>query len=175
MKLWQKNSELDGEIEKFTVGNDYLLDKKLVKYDCIASIAHAKMLAKIGILSKEELISLEEGLNEIISLHLKNEFEINQEDEDCHTAIENFLVKKCGDAGKKIHTARSRNDQVLAALRLYEKEEIAVIIALLNELKSKIEEAIKDYGNTEMPGYTHMQKAMPTTVSAWLGSFISSI
>ena len=175
MKLWQKNSELDGEIEKFTVGNDYLLDKKLVKYDCIASIAHAKMLAKIGILSKEELISLEEGLNEIISLHLKNEFEINQEDEDCHTAIENFLVKKCGDAGKKIHTARSRNDQVLAALRLYEKEEITIIIDLLNEVKSKLEEAIKKYGDIGMPGYTHMQKAMPTTISIWLGSFIASV
>ncbi|MBI2130175.1 argininosuccinate lyase [Candidatus Woesearchaeota archaeon] len=175
MKLWQKNAELDAEIEKFTVGDDYLLDKKLVKYDCIASIAHAKMLAKIGILSKEELSSLKEGLNEIVQLHSKDKFEINQEDEDCHTAIENFLVKKCGDAGKKIHAARSRNDQVLAALRLYEKEEIAVIIVLLNEFKSKIKEAIKNYGNTEMPGYSHMQKAMPTTVSIWLGSFIASI
>lgn len=175
MKLWQKNSELDAEIEKFTVGNDYLIDAKLVKYDCIASIAHAKMLSKIGILSKEELISLEEGLNEVISLHSENKFEIKQEDEDCHTAIENFLVKKCGEAGKKIHTARSRNDQVLAALRLYEKEEITAIITLLNEFKSKVQEAIKGYGSVEMPGYTHMQKAMPTTVSVWLGSFIASV
>jgi len=175
MKLWQKNSELDGEIEKFTVGNDYLLDKKLVKYDCIASIAHAKMLAKIGILSKEELISLEEGLNKIITLHSKDKFEIKQEDEDCHTAIENFLVKKCGESGKKIHTARSRNDQVLAALRLYEKEELAAIISLIKELKSKLEEASKKYGKIGMPGYTHMQKAMPTTVFVWIGSFIASI
>ena len=131
MKLWQKNSELDGEIEKFTVGNDYLLDKKLVKYDCIASIAHAKMLAKIGILSKEELISLEEGLNKIITLHSKDKFEIKQEDEDCHTAIDNYLTKKYGNAGKKIHTARSRNDQVLAALRLYEKAELEEIKKLI--------------------------------------------
>jgi len=94
MKLWQKNYNLNKEIEKFTVGNDHLIDLKLVEYDCIASIAHAKMLKKIGILSNSELSKLEKGLNEIIKLNQKGKFVIKQEDEDCHTAIENYLTKK---------------------------------------------------------------------------------
>ena len=92
MKLWQKNYKLNKEIEKFTVGNDYLLDQKLVKYDCIASIAHAKMLKKIGILTEDELNKLYEGLNEIIDLHSQGKFIIKQKYEDCHTTIENFLI-----------------------------------------------------------------------------------
>ena len=124
MKLWQKNYNVDKEIEKFTVGNDFLLDKALVKYDCMASIAHAKMLKKIGILNNSELNKIINGLNEIIKLDQQDKFEIKQEDEDCHTAIENYLTKKFGSAGKKVHTARSRNDQVLTSLRLYEKEKL---------------------------------------------------
>ena len=174
-KLWQKDYDVDKEIEKFTVGNDFLLDKKLVKYDCIASIAHAKMLNKIGILNTGELNNLINGLNEIIKLNQKNKFNINQEDEDCHTAIEKYLTKKFGNAGKKIHTARSRNDQVLTALRLYEKEELKQIKTLLSQYKNSLLAAIKKYGKIKIPGYTHMQKAMPTDVKTWLGSFISSL
>lgn len=175
MKLWDKGYRLNGEIEKFTVGNDCLLDQKLVPFDCKASIAHAKMLKKIGILEEDELSSLIKGLNEIIKLHSKKQFEIKQEDEDCHTAIENFLVKKYGSAGEKIHTARSRNDQVLAALRLYEKEELESINILLKELKEKLEILCKKYGGIPIPGYTHMQKAMPTNIKTWLNCFISAI
>ncbi len=175
MKLWQKNYNVDKEIENFTVGNDFLLDKKLVKYDCIASIAHAKMLKKIGILNNSELNKLIKGLNEIIKLDHKDKFKISQEDEDCHTAIEKYLTKKYGSAGKKIHTARSRNDQVLTALRLYEKEELKEIKVLLDQYKASLLAAIKKYGKIKIPGYTHMQKAMPTDIKAWLGSFVSSL
>lgn len=175
MTLWQKNYNVDKEIEKFTIGNDFLLDKNLVKYDCIASIAHAKMLKKIGILNASELNKIIKGLNEIVKLDQKGKFNINLEDEDCHTAIEKYLTKKYGDAGKKIHTARSRNDQVLTALRLYEKEELKGIKELLNQYKGSLLAATKKYGKIKIPGYTHMQKAMPTDVKTWFGSFISSI
>lgn len=174
-KLWQKDYDVDKEIEKFTVGNDYLLDKNLIKYDCIASIAHAKMLNKIGILNASELNNLIKGLNEIIKLSNEDKFDINPEDEDCHTAIEKYLTKQFGDAGKKIHTARSRNDQVLTALRLYEKSELKDIKELLGNYKASLLETAKKYGKTKIPGYTHMQKAMPTDVKTWLGSFIESL
>lgn len=174
-KIWQKNYNVDKEIEKFTVGNDFLLDKKLVKYDCIASIAHAKMLKKIGILDNSELNKIINGLNEIKELDQKDKLDINLEDEDCHTAIEKYLTKKYGNAGKKIHTFRSRNDQVLTALRLYEKEELKEIKRLLNQYKGSLLAITKKYGKIKIPGYTHMQKAMPTDVKRWLGSFISSI
>ncbi len=175
MKLWQKDYSLNKEIEKFTVGNDNLIDEKLVPFDCIASIAHAKMLKKIGILKESELKKLIGGLNEIIKLHTKGQFKIKLEDEDCHTAIENFLVKKYGNVGKKIHTARSRNDQVLAALRLYEKQELIEIRGLLHKLNEKLESLCQKYKNTPIPGYTHMQKAMPTKINVWFGCFISSV
>jgi len=133
MKLWQKKYQLNKQIEAFTVGNDYLLDQKLVKYDCVGSIAHVKMLNKIGILSNIECDKLIMGLDEIITLDSNNAFIIKQEDEDCHTAIENYLIRKLGDCGKKIHTARSRNDQVLTALRLYYKDEIRVVNKFLGK------------------------------------------
>ena len=120
-KIWQKNYELNKLLEDFTVGEDYILDMNLIVPDCIASIAHAVMLETIGILTGEELKSLKQGLIKIIELKRKGRFKIEKSEEDCHTAIENFLIKECGDAGKKIHTGRSRNDQVLAAIRLYSK------------------------------------------------------
>jgi argininosuccinate lyase len=171
MKLWEKGQKLNKEIEKFTVGNDYLLDKKLVKFDCEASIAHAKMLNKIKVLTAEETKKLVQGLKEIIELDNKNKFSILPEDEDCHTAIENYLVQKYGDIGKKIHTARSRNDQVLTAIRLYEKSNLKEVKELLAGLAKQYKAIIAKYGTIGMPGYTHMQKAMPTTVADWIGSF----
>lgn len=174
MKLWKKDYDLNKEIEKFTVGNDYLLDQKLVKYDCLASIAHGKMLKKIGVLTEDELNKLIEGLNEIIELNSKGNFGIKQEDEDCHTAIENYLIEKYGEVGKKIHTARSRNDQVLTAIRLYEKSELLKIKELLKKFKKVLQGVTDKSGSIQMPGYTHMQKAMPTTIKDWLGCFIES-
>jgi argininosuccinate lyase len=166
---------LKKEIEKFTVGNDYLLDKKMVNFDCLASIAHAKMLENINLISNKELQELINGLKEIIELDSKGEFVINQEDEDCHTAIEKYLINKYGDVGKKIHTGRSRNDQVLVALRLYEKNELNEIKKLIEKFIYSIDLSIKKYGLTKIPGYTHMQKAMPTNIKTWFGSYKESM
>ncbi len=169
-KLWQ--GKPNKKIEKFTVGHDYLLDKKLLKYDCKASIAHVKMLKKIGILSGEELEKLEKGLNDIIELDNKGKFIIKLEDEDCHTAIENYLTKKLKELGKKIHTCRSRNDQVVAAMKLYEKDEILKVKKLVLKLIGCLKKLAKK--NVVMPGYTHMQKAMPSSVKLWAESFVES-
>ncbi|MCI0493702.1 argininosuccinate lyase, partial [candidate division KSB1 bacterium] len=159
MKLWEKSVKLNQQIENFTVGEDYLFDQKLVKYDCRASIAHAKMLGKIGILKESEVHQLEQELNNIIELDKNGEFKILQDQEDCHTAIENFLVKNLGDLGKKIHTARSRNDQVLTALRLYYKDELDDCKKLINDLIQTIAGFVNKYGNINFPGYTHTRKA----------------
>lgn len=174
MKLWDKGGELNRDIESFTVGDDYLLDRRLVKHDCAASIAHAKMLGKIGLLTKSDLVRLVKELQEIMRLDEKGAFVIKKEDEDCHTAIENYLVRKLGDAGKKIHTARSRNDQVLTALRLYEKESLGLMKQKLALFKASLRSAAKRQGKVPLPGYTHMRRAMPTTVGAWLGCFSDS-
>ena len=173
MKLWQKNYSLDKEIEKFTVGNDYLTDKALVKYDVYGSIAHASMLCKIGILKKEERKKLKKTLIEIFSLGQK--FQIKPEDEDAHTAIENYLTKKLGDLGKKIHTARSRNDQVLVDLRLYSKEKLIEIIQASLELADSFVELAEKNKEVPMPGYTHSRKAMPSSVGLYFASFAESL
>lgn len=175
MKIWDKGVNLKKEIEYFTVGNDFLLDKKLVKFDCLASIAHAKMLKSIDLISDKELQELVKGLNNIIELNSKGEFDVNQKDEDCHTAIENYLIKKYGEVGKKIHTARSRNDQVLTALRLYEKDELRKIKNLIQKFIDSIDFTINKEGSVKIPGYTHMQKAMPTNIETWLGSYKASM
>jgi argininosuccinate lyase len=175
MKLWQKNYKLNKEIEKFTVGNDYLLDKKLLKYDVVASMAHAKMLEKIGVLKDAENKKLQQQLQQILELDKKEVFKIKLSDEDCHTAIENFLTKKLGSLGKKIHTGRSRNDQSLAAIRLYVKEEIRIVEKHIQLLVKAMKQRIKKKGRVQMPGYTHMQKAMPSSIGLWLGAFVESL
>lgn len=175
MKLWQKNYDVNKAIEKYTVGNDFMLDQMLVKYDCQASIAHAQMLQKVGILTKEELNKLINGLKEIIELDKNGLFIIQQEDEDCHTAIENYLTKKCGDVGKKIHTARSRNDQILTALRLYYKEELVAVAVLTVEFIKSMQAFKKKNSNVAIPGYTHMRKAMPSSWGLWTEAFIESM
>ena len=175
MKLWQKGYALNKEIEKFTVGNDFMLDKNLLKYDIYGSIAHATMLCRIGIIAKEELKKLKKELCEILEMNKKNEFGINPEDEDVHTAIENYLTKKLGSLGKKIHTARSRNDQVLVDIRLYTKEKILEVKKLALELASSLANAADKNKQVPMPGYTHSRKAMPSSVGLYFGSFAESI
>ncbi|HZX45309.1 MAG TPA: argininosuccinate lyase [Candidatus Nanoarchaeia archaeon] len=171
-KLWQ-DKKLDKKIEKFTVGDDYLLDKKLIMFDCKASIAHSKMLNKIGIIKDDEQKKLEKELNNIIKLSKEGKFSITLEDEDCHTAIENHLTEKLGELGKKIHTCRSRNDQVMAAMKLYEKEEMQKVQALAEQLALSLKKLSKD--TTPIPGYTHMQKAMPSSVKMWCDGYIESL
>lgn len=171
VKLWQTGTANDPAVEKFTVGTDYLLDLELVVYDCQASAAHARMLAAIGLLSAAEAASLCQGLDEIAALHQRGEFIIRREEEDCHTAIENYLVRRCGEAGLKIHTGRSRNDQVLTALRLYGKARAAACAAELEALIAALTAFCSKYGSTAMPGYTHTRKAMPSSAGLWAGAF----
>tara|TARA_Y100000310_G_scaffold204590_1_gene204831 strand:+ start:2541 stop:3710 length:1170 start_codon:yes stop_codon:yes gene_type:complete len=174
MKLWEKNGKLKKEVESYTVGNDYVLDQQLVGYDCKASMAHAKMLHSIKILSKDELEQLLSGLKEIQSLATQGKFLISKEEEDCHTAIENYLTKKLGEVGKKIHTGRSRNDQVKVALHLYFKDKLSEIKNFTTTFSTSLDSSIKKYGKIKLPGYTHMQKAMPSSIELWLGSFAAS-
>ncbi|MCL5413433.1 MAG: argininosuccinate lyase, partial [Candidatus Marsarchaeota archaeon] len=155
--------------------NDYALDMQLVKYDCIASIAHARMLGRIGILNKKEVKMLVSELNSIIVLWENGDFKISKEQEDMHTAIENRLTEKLGGPGKKIHTGRSRNDQVLTALRLYYKDSLKECISLSEQLITSMKAFSSKYGEIALPGYTHTRKAMPSSVGLWTGAFIDSM
>lgn len=174
-KLWDKGYRLDKGVEEFTVGDDYLLDQHLVRYDCLASIAHATMLGHVGILQDEEVKALVDELQRVLQLDEQGEFQVLPEHEDCHTAIENHLTRELGELGEKIHTGRSRNDQVLAALRLYYKAELAKCKKLMSALAQSIEDFAARYGEVELPGYTHTRKAMPSSVGLWAESFVDSM
>lgn len=174
-KLWQKDYQLDSLIESFTVGNDYILDLNLVAADCLAGIAHAKMLSEVKIISYEDFDILRHSLIEILDLDSRGEFLIDASDEDCHTAIENYLARKCGDAGKRIHTGRSRNDQVLTALRIFSRSKILKIMDAASSLAGSLISMAKKYADVPMPGRTHMQIAMPSSVGLWAGAFAEEI
>jgi argininosuccinate lyase len=175
MKLWKKNIELDPRIERYTVGDDTQLDLRLVQYDCEASIAHARMLGKIGILKAGEVKKLVAGLRDIQKLDKDGRFAIRREDEDCHTAIENHLTRTLGEAGKKIHTARSRNDQVLAALRLYYRDRLDETVAGLHLLIRALGSLKKRCGKVRYPGFTHTRKAMASSFGLWADGFAEAI
>ncbi len=174
-KLWEIDNGLHPVVEKFTIGNDYLLDRKLLSYDVKASKAHAKMLKEKKILSDADYKNAIKGLDEILELWEQGKFDITQEQEDGHTAIEQFLTEKYGEIGKKIHTGRSRNDQALVMLRLYMKEESKKIVQKLDNLQKVFNSVAKNNRNLKMPGYTHAQKAMPSDVFMWLGSFSAAL
>ncbi len=173
-KLWEKDRPLGREMELFLAQDDHILDARLVPYDCAASMAHARMLRHKRLITQNEMTKLLRGLKEIAGKARKGRFRIRPGDEDCHTAIENFLTRKYGTAGKKIHTARSRNDQVLTALRLYEKDELGAIGRLLDTYAAALSRVIKRDGRVEFPGYTHMRRAMPSSIGLWLGAFRDS-
>ncbi len=175
MRLWDKGIDFDQRILDFTVGDDYLLDLRLVKYDCQASIAHAKMLHKIKVLTGGETDQLVEGLTGIMEMVDRGEFVISREQEDCHTAIEAHLTDRYGEVGKKIHLGRSRNDQVLTALRLYEKERLTNLKLHQQDFKQILMALIDRDGHIPMPGYTHMRKAMPSNIGMWWGSFAAAV
>lgn len=175
MTLWAKQSSTDREAAVFTVGNDHLLDLALVPYDCRASMAHAEMLLSMGILTVAERDALFVGLKEIIALHARGAFPVSVEHEDCHTAIEHYLTAKLGDTGKKIHACRSRNDQVQAALRLFYRDEVGRLLAAAAKLTDALKLLDTTKGHIPMPGYTHMRKAMPSSVGLWAGAFLESM
>jgi argininosuccinate lyase len=175
MKLWQKGVRLDPRVEEFTVGRDPELDQALIPYDCQASIAHARMLKSVGILETGEERALVKELERIVDLWKEKKFCIRPGDEDCHTAIENHLVKKLGAAGKKIHTARSRNDQVLTALRLYSKDRTGEVRAAVLELRRILGRLSRRHRDVEFPGYTHSRKAMPYKVGKYFQAFADAL
>ncbi|MFH2013104.1 MAG: argininosuccinate lyase [Pseudomonadota bacterium] len=174
-KLWEKGYSLNDEMEKFTVGDDFLLDQKLVRMDVIGSIAHARMLTKIGILKEDEYIKLKGALLEILKLYSEDKFHIEVEDEDVHTKVENYLTERLGDLGKKIHTARSRNDQVIVDTRLYSKERLLEILKYLLGFCETLWEFSKENEGVIMPGRTHTQPAMPSSVGLWASALLESL
>ncbi|MEW6357446.1 MAG: argininosuccinate lyase [Planctomycetota bacterium] len=176
-ELWSAGEEpaLDKEMNRFTVGEDHILDAALIEADVLGSIAHAKMLSTIGILTDGEFAKLRRELAKIPPAAKKGKFVIRQQDEDVHTAVENHLTKKLGDLGKKIHTGRSRNDQIIVDTRIYTRdrlldiqEEVLRTAALLAELADK-------YKKVPMPGRTHTQLAMPSSVGLWMSAFAESL
>ena len=175
MKLWEKGYQLDQLVEKFMTGDDPLLDLALIPYDCMGSIAHAKMLAKIGILTSEECEMLVQELSLIIQMAEEGKFSIQPEDEDVHTAVENAIVKKLGDVGKKLHTARSRNDQVLLDMRLYMKAQLLKIGQEVLNVCQVLNQFAEAYCGIPIPGRTHFQRAMPSSLGLWAGSFAESL
>jgi argininosuccinate lyase len=171
MKLWDKGISIDKKIEQFTVGNDREIDIHIAKYDVMASLAHAKMLEKIGILSAEELQQLEKGLHGLSKQIEKGTFVIEPQFEDVHSKIEFELTKTLGDVGKKIHTARSRNDQVLVALQLFFKENLRSIHAKTKTLFDTLLHLAEVHQNKLVPGYTHLQVAMPSSFGLWFSAY----
>ncbi len=174
-KLWELDNKLNPSVEKFTVGSDYLLDVELLPYDIEASKAHIKMLKKKNVLSDADYKNAQKGLDEILELWKEGKFEIKQEQEDGHTVIEQFLTEKYGEVGRKIHTGRSRNDQVLVMLRLYMKKESKNIAKKVSLLADAFNTKAKENKDIKMPGYTHAQKAMPASVDMWFGSFSDAL
>lgn len=180
-KLWDKKGakETGGKtgqaVEDYTVGVDYLLDLELLPHDIRGTIAHAKMLHKIKILNKKELGVLLNGLDKILSLWKAGKFKIEKSQEDSATAIEMYLTEHYGEVGKKVHAGRSRNDQILATIRLFSREKILEIGREVKSLIEALEGQIKKQGKIKMPGYTHMQRAMPSYVGMWLGSYHDSL
>ena len=162
---------MDALIEEYTVGDDPILDRRLVPHDVAGSRAHARMLSRIGILDAEELRLLEEGLDRILEGHGAGTFVIEREDEDCHTAIERYLVARHGDVGKKIHTGRSRNDQVLTAMALWLRSATLEAGGALSGAVAAFVEFADRHEHVPLPGYTHLQKAMPSTVGRWARSY----
>ncbi|MCO6501015.1 MAG: argininosuccinate lyase [Vicingus serpentipes] len=175
MKLWDKGYTTDNLVERFTVGNDRELDLKLAKFDVQGNVAHAKMLQKIGLLSAQELTDILKGLEEIQQTIDDGTFTIEESFEDVHSKIEHELTKKIGEAGKKIHTARSRNDQVLVDLHLYVREEIGLVKGLVKKLFDTLMQLAEQHKEVLIPGYTHMQVAMPSSFGIWFSAYAESL
>lgn len=171
VKLWQTDGDTLPAIHDYTVGDDYIIDNQLLPYDILGSLAHAQMLEEMGVITKSEFATLAKGLNEILSKWKSGAFNVSQKDEDVHTAIENYLSTQYPEVGKKIHTGRSRNDQVLVMLRLYSKEQLKQLLSQLRAIENLFRAQASTYKSVPMPGYTHLQRAMPTTVGMWLGSY----
>jgi argininosuccinate lyase len=175
MKLWDKGIPTDKKTDLFTVGNDRELDLVLAEYDVIGSMAHAKMLGKTGLLTPQETDDLVAALLDILSLIKEGKFTIEDSFEDVHSKVEYLLIEKLGDTGKKIHVARSRNDQVLTDVHLYIKAELIIIKAQVKELFDLLITLSKEHQNVLLPGYTHFQIAMPSSFGMWFSAYAETL
>ena len=175
MKLWEKNFEINKEIERFTVGRDREMDLYLAKYDVLGSMAHITMLESIGLIEKDELTQLLAELKNIYQLAERGEFVIEDDVEDVHSQVEMLLTRKLGDMGKKIHSGRSRNDQVLVDLKLFTRHELKDIAEEVKILFDELIAKSNQYKDVLMPGYTHLQIAMPSSFGLWFGAYAESL
>ena len=175
MKLWEKSTQVNKKIEKFTVGNDRMLDIYLAKYDILGSMAHILMLQSVGLLSSGELDVLLRELKNIYQLAVNDDFIIEEGVEDVHSQVELMLTRKLGDVGKKIHSGRSRNDQVLVDLKLYTRAEIEKTVDAVSALFEVLIEQSEKYKHNLLPGYTHLQIAMPSSFGLWFGAYAESL
>lgn len=174
-KLWEKNIQVDKEVEAFTVGRDREMDLYLAKYDVLGSMAHITMLESIGLLTKEELHILLSELKNIYAIADKGDFVIEDGVEDVHSEVELMLTRRLGDVGKKIHSGRSRNDQVLLDLKLFTRSQIKEIVSLVSSLFDTLITQSNRYKDILLPGYTHLQIAMPSSFGLWFGAYAESL
>ncbi|GGJ90196.1 argininosuccinate lyase [Parabacteroides faecis] len=174
-KLWEKNVQVDKEVETFTVGKDREMDLYLAKYDVLGSMAHITMLESIGLLAKDELTVLLAELKNIYAVADRGEFVIEEGVEDVHSQVELMLTRRLGDIGKKIHSGRSRNDQVLLDLKLFTRAQIQELVELTNGLFEVLISQSNRYKDILMPGYTHLQIAMPSSFGLWFGAYAESL
>ena len=174
-KLWEKNIDVNPEIERFTVGRDRELDLLLARYDVLGSLAHSKMLESIGLLTSEEMQNLHAELRNIYGIIEQGGFVIEEGVEDVHSQVELMLTRTLGDTGKKIHSGRSRNDQVLVDLKLFTRHELQNICNCVKELFNALIEQSEKHKNVLMPGYTHLQVAMPSSFGLWFGAYAESL
>ena len=174
-RLWDKGNPLDARVLEFTAGDDHSLDNRLVRYDIQASIAHAEMLEVSGLLSAQDLKLIRDALAAIGSEHAAGAWRVSLEQEDCQTAIENLLTARIGDAGGRLHAGRSRNDQVLAALRLYMRDAALDLRRGAVAVADALDALARRHGAMALPGYTHMQQAMPSSVELWARGFAAEI
>ena len=175
MKLWEKNIQVDAKIEAFTVGLDREMDVFLAKYDVLGSMAHIRMLQSVGLLEADELELLLAELKSIYKLAESGKFVIEEGVEDVHSQVEMLLTRKLGDVGKKIHSGRSRNDQVLVDLKLFARTEIAKTVSAVNDLFEVFISQSNRYKDVLLPGYTHLQVAMPSSFGLWFGAYAESL
>jgi argininosuccinate lyase len=174
-RLWDKGTSLDARVLEYTAGDDHTLDDRLVAYDIRASIAHAEMLGEQNLLSPTDLAAIREALSAIGTEHAEGKWRISLEQEDCQTAIENLLTARIGATGGRLHAGRSRNDQVLAALRLYMRDAAQALEGGALAVADALEALAARHGDQELPGYTHMQQAMPSSVALWALGFAAEI
>ena len=174
-KLWDKNYDINGEIERFTVGKDREMDLFLAEYDVLGSMAHITMLESIGLLEAEELKTLLVELRNIYNVCRQGSFEIEEGVEDVHSQVELMLTRKLGDMGKKIHSGRSRNDQVLVDLKLFIRRQIQIVAENVRQLFRELISKSEQYKEVIMPGYTHLQIAMPSSFGLWFGAYAESL